>query len=292
MQFIDLSYKIKYVPRQKKSGTMSQILRMDCSVVGVQEERTIIEGITGMVSPGEVLAILGPSGSGKSTLLNIISGRLQSRHGGAVLANGKRLTRAEIKRIGFVAQDDVLYPHLTVRETLVFAALLRLPRTMGKEEKVMAAEKVMVELGLEKCSETIVGNAYVRGVSGGERRRVSIGKEVLVDPSVMVLDEPTSGLDATAAQRVVKGLGREAKEKGRGVVMAVHQPASQAYQMFDLVMVMSAEGKCVYFGKGFEAMEYFEKLGFVPGFQLNPADFMLDLANGEFWFLFFFYFII
>ncbi|KAH7681033.1 Taurine-transporting ATPase protein [Dioscorea alata] len=280
LQFIDVSYKIKYVPRQKKSGTMSQILRMDCSMVGVQEERTIIEGITGMVSPGEVLAILGPSGSGKSTLLNIISGRLQSRHGGVVLANGKRLTRTEIKRIGFVAQDDVLYPHLTVRETLVFAAMLRLPRTMGKEEKVMAAEKVMVELGLEKCSETIVGNAYVRGVSGGERRRVSIGKEVLVDPSVMVLDEPTSGLDATAAQRVVEGLGREAKEKGRGVVMAVHQPASQAYQMFDLVMVMSAEGRCVYFGKGFEAMDYFGKLGFVPGFQLNPADFMLDLANG------------
>ncbi|KAJ0976924.1 hypothetical protein J5N97_012398 [Dioscorea zingiberensis] len=278
MQFVDISYRLKLAPRLK-SGLLKRMLSMN-TTESPGDERTILEGVTGMVSAGEMLAILGPSGSGKSTLLNILAGRLQGRHSGVVLANGRRLTKAAIRRIGFVPQDDVLYPHLTVRETLVFSALLRLPRTMTRAEKVAAAERVIGELGLEKCADSIVGSAYVRGVSGGERRRVSIGKEVLVDPSVLILDEPTSGLDSTAAQRVVLALSASAREGGRTVVAAVHQPSSQAYQAFDSVLLLSAEGRCVYFGRGCEAMDYFAGAGFSPRFPVNPADFMLDLANG------------
>lgn len=244
------------------------------------QERTILDGITGMVSPGEILAVLGPSGSGKSTLLNAVAGRLHGRGlTGTVLANGQKLTKTVLKRTGFVAQDDVLYPHLTVRETLVFCALLRLPNSLSKSDKIAVAESVISELGLSKCENTIIGNGFVRGVSGGERKRVSIGHEMLVNPSLLVLDEPSSGLDATAAYRLVATLGALARRKGKTVVMSVHQPSSRVYQMFDSVLVLS-EGRCVYFGKGSEAMGYFDSVGFRPCFPVNPADFILDLANG------------
>ncbi|KAF0902539.1 hypothetical protein E2562_017937, partial [Oryza meyeriana var. granulata] len=176
------------------------------------------------------------------------------------------------------AQDDVLHPHLTVRETLLFCAMLRLPTSAPASAKAAAAEAVIAELGLAACADTIVGNAFVRGVSGGERKRVSIGHEMLVNPSLLVLDEPTSGLDSTAAARLVATLSSLAR-KGRTVVMSVHQPSTRVYRMFDSVLLL-AEGSCLYFGAGRDAMDYFASVGFSPAFHVNPADFMLDLANG------------
>lgn len=225
-----------------------------------------------------MLAILGPSGSGKSTLLNALAGRIHHGLAGAVLFNNRKLTKSILKRTGFVAQDDVLYPHLTVRETLFYCALLRLPNCTPRGEKIAVAEGVMAELGLSKCANTVIGNTFLRGVSGGERKRVSIAHEMLIDPSLLILDEPTSGLDATAAYRLVATLGGLAA-KGKTVVMSVHQPSSRAYQMFDDLLVL-AEGRCIYFGKRIEAMSYFESVGFAPSFPMNPADFLLDLANG------------
>eukprot|EP00257_Ricinus_communis_P028358 XP_025015772.1 ABC transporter G family member 25 [Ricinus communis] len=243
------------------------------------QERTILNGITGMVSPGEILAILGPSGSGKSTLLNAIAGRIQGNgFTGTVLANNKKLNKHILKRTGFVTQDDILYPHLTVRETLIFCSLLRLPKSLLKKEKISLAESVISELGLTKCENTIVGNSFIRGVSGGERKRVSIGHEMLINPSLLILDEPTSGLDSTAAHRLVLTLESLA-QKGKTIVTSMHQPSSRVYQMFSSVLVLS-EGRCVYFGKGSDAMAYFESVGFSPSFPMNPADFLLDLANG------------
>ncbi|KAG1369900.1 ABC transporter G family member 25 [Cocos nucifera] len=280
-KFMDITYRIKLDPKASARG--SRIKRIfhggaTDSSAAVPEERTILNGISGAVSPGEILAVLGPSGSGKSTLLSVIAGRLQGKHSSVVLANGHRLTKPVLRRTGFVAQDDVLYPHLTVRETLVFCAMLRLPRTVSAAEKVAAAEAVLVELGLGKCADTAVGNAFVRGISGGERKRVSIGHEMLVNPSLLVLDEPTSGLDSTAAYRLVATLARLAG-KGRAIVTSIHQPSSRVYQMFDSVLLLS-EGNCLYFGRGREAMDYFGSVGFAPRFHVNPADFMLDLANG------------
>lgn len=282
LQFLDLTYKIKLDPNPAAAHTLKQrVLNQAPNTTPAHDptDRTILNGVTGQVQPGEMLAILGPSGSGKSTLLTILAGRLQAKYTGSVLANGSRFTKPLLKRVGFVTQDDVLYPHLTVRETLVFCAMLRLPRTLTRSEKVQAAESVIAELGLGKCADTAVGNAYVRGVSGGERKRVAIGHEMLVNPSLLILDEPTSGLDSTAAGRLVSTLGGLAR-KGRAVVTSVHQPSSWVYQMFDSVMLLS-EGNCVYFGKGRDAMDYFREVGFMPRFHVNPADFMLDLANGK-----------
>ncbi|GMP48038.1 hypothetical protein CsSME_00015535 [Camellia sinensis var. sinensis] len=282
LKFIDVCYRLKL----EKRSTGDNITKMLTGGGGPTRstdtitERTILNGITGKVSPGEILAVLGPSGGGKSTLLNALAGRLQGQgFSGSVLANNRKLTKPVLKRTGFVTQDDVLYPHLTVRETLVFCSLLRLPNTLSKNEKITMAESVISELGLTKCENTIIGNSFIRGVSGGERKRVSIAHEMLINPSLLILDEPTSGLDSTAAYRLVERMGEMAEKGRRTVVMSVHQPSSRVYRMFESVLVLS-EGRCIYFGKGSEAMTYFHSLGFSPSFPMNPADFLLDLANG------------
>ncbi|XP_062182788.1 ABC transporter G family member 25-like [Phragmites australis] len=282
LQFIDVSYRVKVGLSAAAKAPPGRISHSGgggpAGVASAVEERTILKGVTGEARPGEVLAVLGPSGSGKSTLLSILGGRLPGRHAGTVLAGGRPPSRGVQRRTGFVAQDDVLHPHLTVRETLVFCAMLRLPRAATAAAKAAAAEAVIAELGLAACADTTVGNAFVRGVSGGERKRVSIGHEMLVNPSLLILDEPTSGLDSTAAARLVATLSALAR-KGRTVVLSVHQPSSRVYRMFDSVLLL-AEGSCLYYGASRDAMDYFASVGFAPGFHVNPADFMLDLANG------------
>ncbi|KAF8056790.1 hypothetical protein N665_1268s0002 [Sinapis alba] len=279
LKFVDVCYRVKL---HGDSSKIKKFLGLDHKPSDETRttERTILSGVTGMVTPGEFMAVLGPSGSGKSTLLNAVAGRL---HGpgltGKILVNDAKPTKQTLKRTGFVAQDDLLYPHLTVRETLVFVALLRLPRSLTRDDKIKVAESVISELGLEKCENTVVGNAFIRGISGGERKRVSIAHELLINPSLLVLDEPTSGLDATAALRLVQTLAGMAHGKGKTVVTSIHQPSSRVFQMFDTVLLLS-EGRCLFFGKGRDAMAYFDSVGFSPAFPMNPADFLLDLANG------------
>uniref|UniRef100_A0A7N0UE86 ABC transporter domain-containing protein n=1 Tax=Kalanchoe fedtschenkoi TaxID=63787 RepID=A0A7N0UE86_KALFE len=241
--------------------------------------RTVLNGLSGVVRPGELLAMLGPSGSGKTTLLTALAGRATGKVSGTITYNGSPFTSLMKRKTGFVMQDDVLYPHLTVTETLVFTALLRLPSQLTRAEKVGQVEAVVEELGLHRCRNNVVGGPLFRGISGGERKRVSIGQEMLVNPSVLFLDEPTSGLDSTTAQRIVatlKGLARG----GRTVVTTIHQPSSRLYRLFDKVLVL-CDGSPVYFGNAGRVMEYFGSIGYDPGFDLvNPADFLLDLANG------------
>ncbi|GFP96729.1 ABC transporter g family member 9 [Phtheirospermum japonicum] len=244
-----------------------------------EEEKSILKGITGLVRPGEMLAMLGPSGSGKTTLLTALGGRLGGGHlSGTITYNGKPFSNAIKRNTGFVTQDDVLYPHLTVQETLVYTALLRLPRTLTKARKVQHADAVIGQLGLSRCRDSIIGGPLLRGVSGGERKRVSIGQEMLINPSLLLLDEPTSGLDSTTAQRIVSTL-LELANGGRTVIMTIHQPSSRLFYMFHKVLLLS-EGNPLYFGECSAALPYFSSLGFAPSVAMNPADFLLDLANG------------
>ncbi|KAL3718154.1 hypothetical protein ACJRO7_003309 [Eucalyptus globulus] len=271
LKFHDVVYKIK-IRRAAAGG----FLRKSTEA----EEKVILNGLTGVVRPGEMLAMLGPSGSGKTTLLTALGGRLAGgRLGGTITYNGKPFSNSLKRSTGFVTQDDVMYPHLTVTETLVFTALLRLHKGYTKEEKVMHAEEVIAQLGLTKCKNSIIGGGgFLRGVSGGERKRVSIGQEMLVNPSLLFLDEPTSGLDSTTAQRIVSKLWELAKG-GRTVLMTIHQPSSRLFYMFHKVLLLS-EGNSLYFGEGARVMEYFASIGFAPSVAMNPADFLLDLANG------------
>ncbi|KAF7808951.1 ABC transporter G family member 21-like [Senna tora] len=273
LQFEDVSYSVTIGSKKNYCGCIpSQDPKPD---------RKILNGVTGLVRPGELLAMLGPSGSGKTTLLTALGGRLAGKVSGNITYNGRPFSGSIKRNTGFVSQDDVLYPHLTVLETLLYTAFLRLPKSLTREEKMEQAEMVVADLGLTRCRNTAVGgaSALFRGISGGERKRVSIGQEMLVNPSLLLLDEPTSGLDSTSAQRIVavlRGLARG----GRTVVTTIHQPSSRLYWMFDKVVVLS-DGCPIYCGQAGRVMEYLESIGYVPTFNfMNPADFLLDLANG------------
>nr|GMD28539.1 ABC transporter G family member 21 [Ipomoea batatas] len=270
LKFEDVAYSIK-IESNGGSCLLTSSKR--------NQTRVLLNGVSGTARPGELLAMLGPSGSGKTTLLTALAGRLPGKFSGTVTYNGQPISSSVKRRIGFVTQDEVLYPHLTVLETLTYAALLRLPEKLTKAEKAEQAEMVIMELGLNRCRNSMIGGTLFRGVSGGERKRVSIGQEMLVNPSLLLLDEPTSGLDSTTTQRIVATL-RWLARGGRTVVTTIHQPSSRLYRMFDEVLVLS-EGCPIYSGKGSSVMDYFAAIGYVPAFNfMNPADFLLDLANG------------
>ncbi|XP_050214557.1 ABC transporter G family member 14 [Mercurialis annua] len=245
---------------------------------GAAREKTILNGITGMVSPGEILAMLGPSGSGKTTLLTALGGRLSGKLCGKIAYNGRPFCGVIKRRTGFVAQDDVLYPHLTVAETLVFTAMLRLPKSVTQAEKSDHVERIICELGLSRCKSSMIGGPLFRGISGGEKKRVSIGQEMIINPSLLLLDEPTSGLDSTTAQRIIGTIKRLASG-GRTIVTTIHQPSSRLYHMFDKVVLLS-EGAPIYYGPASSALDYFSSIGFSTSITINPADLLLDLANG------------
>ncbi|KAF1878042.1 hypothetical protein Lal_00041791 [Lupinus albus] len=262
LKFTDVSYKV-------------MVKGMTASV-----KKDILNGISGYVSPGEVLALMGPSGSGKTTLLNLLGGRLsQPTIGGSVTYNDLSYSKSLKSKIGFVTQDDVLFPHLTVKETLTYAARLRMPKTYTKEQKEKRALDVIYELGLERCQDTMIGGSFVRGVSGGERKRVCIGNEIIINPSLLLLDEPTSGLDSTTALRIVQML-QDIAESGKTVVTTIHQPSSRLFHKFDKLILLG-KGSLLYFGKASEVMKYFQSIGCTPLISMNPAEFLLDLANGN-----------
>ncbi|KAA8583595.1 hypothetical protein FQN60_014803 [Etheostoma spectabile] len=201
------------------------------------------------VHSGQMLAVIGSSGCGKTSLLDIITCRDEggTMTSGQVLINGKPNTPQLVKKsIAHVRQDDRLLPHLTVRETLVFVAKLRLPTHFTKAQRDQRVDDVIAELRLRQCAHTRVGNDYVRGVSGGERRRVSIAVQLLWNPGILILDEPTSGLDSFTAHNLVITLSRLARGN-RLVLLSVHQPRSDIFQLFDLVVLLSS-GSAVYCG--------------------------------------------
>lgn len=224
--------------------------------------------------------MLGPSGSGKTTLLSALGGRLANQNlTGSITYNNKTISNLNKRKIGFVTQQDTFYPHLTVFETLYYTALLRLPNSLTKNEKVEQANLIINQLGLTKCRNGIIGGTFIRGVSGGERKRVSIGQEMLVNPSLLFLDEPTSGLDSTTAQRIMTMLKEFTIFNNRTLVMTIHQPSSRLFYMFHKILLLS-DGSPVYFGKGTDAINYFAGVGFSPEIAMNPSDFLLDLSNG------------
>uniref|UniRef100_A0A0D3GII4 ABC transporter domain-containing protein n=1 Tax=Oryza barthii TaxID=65489 RepID=A0A0D3GII4_9ORYZ len=255
LKFENVEYKVKLTP--KNPLTAARVAFASHKSTEDQGScKHILKGIGGSVDPGEILALMGPSGSGKTTLLKILGGRLS---GG----------------------DDVLFPQLTVEETLVFAAFLRLPARMSKQQKRDRVDAIITELNLERCRHTKIGGAFVRGVSGGERKRTSIGYEILVDPSLLLLDEPTSGLDSTSAAKLLVVLRRLARSAARRtVITTIHQPSSRMFHMFDKLLLV-AEGHAIYHGGARGCMRHFAALGFSPGIAMNPAEFLLDLATGN-----------
>ncbi|KAG7089172.1 hypothetical protein E1B28_010876 [Marasmius oreades] len=241
--------------------------------------KRIISGITGTVKPGQVMAIMGASGAGKSTLLDILA-RKNKRGNvtGVTLVNGREVKDEEFRAVtGFVDQEDTLMRTLTVYETVLYSALLRLPREMSYEAKKFRTLETMNELGILGIKDMRIGETGNRSISGGEKRRVSIACELVTSPSILFLDEPTSGLDAFNAHNVVECLVSLARDYNRTVVFTIHQPRSNIVALFDQLVVL-AMGKTVYSGEFSKCQGYFASIDrpCPPGF--NIADYLIDLT--------------
>ena len=247
---------------------------------------SILKPVNATFEPGVLNVIMGPSGSGKTSLLNLMARRLHSsittryETHGEMFFNGAIPSGKVIRSIcSYVCQDDdALLPYLTVRENLHFAAGLRLPAHLSKVEKQQRAESVLLKMGLRDCADNLVGNDVTKGISGGEKRRVTIATQILTDPRVLFLDEPTSGLDAFTASSIIEVL-RGLAQEGRTLVFTVHQSRSDLFQFFHNVLLLTREGYPVYAGKGSSMLPHFASLGFDCPTTTNPADFALDLIT-------------
>ncbi|RWR92647.1 ABC transporter G family member 11 [Cinnamomum micranthum f. kanehirae] len=245
------------------------------------DTQNVLEGLTGYAEPGSLTALMGPSGSGKSSLLDALAGRLATNAflSGTVLLNGRK-AKLSFGTAAYVTQDDNLIGTLTVRETISYSARLRLPDKMEWSEKRALVESTIIEMGLQDCADTVIGNWHVRGISGGEKRRVSIALEILMRPRLLFLDEPTSGLDSASAffvTQTLRGLSRD----GRTVIASIHQPSSEVFELFDRLYLLSG-GKTVYFGKASDAYEFFAQAGFPCPTLRNPSDHFLRCINSDF----------
>eukprot|EP00808_Paulinella_micropora_P004389 g47150.t1 len=248
-------------------------------------ERRILRGVSGKFTPGKLTAILGASGSGKTSLLNLMVGKIPkiaSTMEGAMHVNGHPVPfgkKAVLQRLfGYVQQHDLVLATQTVREAITMAANLKLPATMSQQDKIARVEQVISMLKLDKCADSMVGNSVVKGISGGELKRLAVAMSMIRQPAALFLDEPTSGLDALAAYQIVLLL-KELTLSGRTVVATVHQPSSAIFHLFDRVVILAA-GRIAYDGPREELVPYFASKGYPCPHFSNPADYLFhDVLN-------------
>ena len=239
--------------------------------------KAILQDVRAYMPSGSITAIIGGSGSGKTSMLNALSHRIKSGRletNGSILYNGN--TDLSTIRSAYVMQQDILLETLTVRETLTYAAELRLPPPVTQAERSQIVEEVIKELSLKECADTRIGNNVHKGCSGGEKRRTSLGVQMLANPSVLFLDEVTTGLDATTAFQLIRTL-KALAGKGRTIIVTIHQPRSEIWGLLDHLVLLSG-GSPLYSGPTAGCLPYFELQGHVLPAFVNPAEFIIDLA--------------
>ncbi|CAA7404527.1 unnamed protein product [Spirodela intermedia] len=235
--------------------------------------RHVLKEVSCTAKPWEILAIVGPSGAGKSTLLEILAGKLTPASP-SVFLNGSPAHSVQLQKIsGYVTQRDTLFPLLTVKETLLFSAKLRLQLPAGAVAAKVAS--LMRELGLEQVADVRIGDEKVRGISGGEKRRVSIGVDVVHDPRVLILDEPTSGLDSMGAHQIVVMLKAMAEARGRTIILSIHQPGFRIVKLFNSVLLLAA-GEALHHGTVDQLQAQLDSLGLQVPLHVNVLEFAID----------------
>ncbi|KAG4162990.1 hypothetical protein ERO13_D01G099900v2 [Gossypium hirsutum] len=243
--------------------------------------RFLLKDVSGEAKPGRLLAVMGPSGSGKTTLLNVLASQILASPrlalSGLLEFNGKPSSTKAYK-FAYVRQEDLFFSQLTVRETLSLAAELQLPEISSIEERDEYVNNLLFKLGLVSCADSIIGDAKVRGISGGEKKRLSLGCELIASPSVIFADEPTTGLDAFQAEKVMETL-RLLAQDGHTVICSIHQPRGSVYGKFDDIVLLT-EGTLVYAGPARDQpLEYFSRFGYQCPDHVNPAEFLADLIS-------------
>eukprot|EP00002_Diphylleia_rotans_P029205 TRINITY_DN5935_c0_g1_i2.p1 TRINITY_DN5935_c0_g1~~TRINITY_DN5935_c0_g1_i2.p1 ORF type:complete len:349 (+),score=53.74 TRINITY_DN5935_c0_g1_i2:107-1153(+) len=240
-------------------------------------ERVIIRGVSGEARSGQLCALMGSSGAGKTTLLDVLSCHL-GPYEGEILINNSPLSRNVLRKVSaYVVQTEKLPESFTVRETLQFYANLKLPRSTSQAARDGVVDYLLSELMLQGARDTPIGGAFFRGISGGEKRRVSIGIELITRPGLIFLDEPTSGLDSNSSFTVMKILKKLA-QGGRTIIASIHQPRPDIFYMMDVLTLLS-EGENFYFGPTSRCVEYFTSIGFACPPLMNPADFIIDVMT-------------
>jgi ABC-type multidrug transport system ATPase subunit len=247
-------------------------------------QKVILSGVTGSVRPFRVTAVMGPSGAGKTTFLSTLCGKASyGVTSGKLMINGvPDVPLSKFRRVmGFVPQEDVMHRVLTAREILTAQAALRLPSSVGPDERAAQVEQTIQLLDLEHVADSPIGDEETRGISGGQRKRVNIGMELVARPTLLFLDEPTSGLDSTSSFSVIRALRHVAERGGLTVAAVLHQPRFEIFCLFHDVLLLGPGGRTVYLGPSVAAKAYFEDhLGFEIPPQMNPADFYMDAIAG------------
>ncbi|WIA39802.1 hypothetical protein OEZ86_005855 [Tetradesmus obliquus] len=247
------------------------------------QTKRILHSISSSCVSGRLTALMGPSGAGKSSLLDILAGvKVAGKARGQVLLGGAPCRAADFARLAsYVQQKDVLVPSATVREALVTSALLKLPRSMSKAQKLARVDALLELLELSHVAASYIGDEAlgIKGISGGEKRRVSVGIELVKDPSIIFLDEPTTGLDSEMALGVARCLAACA-QAGKMVVATIHQPNSLITDTFD-DWALLAKGRLLYAGPWCGALPYFEAAGHTCPLYRNPTDFFMSLASSS-----------
>ncbi|GAB2228065.1 hypothetical protein Droror1_Dr00009895 [Drosera rotundifolia] len=273
MSFDSVSYYIDMPPEMKEQG--------------VKEDRLqLLRQVTAAFRPGVLTALMGISGAGKTTLMDVLAGRKTGGYiEGDIRVSGfpkKQETFARV--LGYCEQTDIHSPQVTVRESLIYSAFLRLPRDITKEEKMMFVDEVIELVELDNLKNAIVGLPGITGLSTEQRKRLTIAVELVANPSIIFMDEPTSGLDARAAAIVMRTV-RNTVDTGRTVVCTIHQPSIDIFESFDELLLMKRGGQVIYNGplgrNSQKLIEYFEAIPGVPKIkgQYNPATWMLEASS-------------
>ncbi|KAI8814586.1 hypothetical protein BJ742DRAFT_703938 [Cladochytrium replicatum] len=243
----------------------------------------IMRSVSGELRGGRLCAIMGPSGAGKTTFLTVLTGKaIQGKVSGTVWVNGKKSNLFPFKKlVGFVPQEDILLRELTVYNNLLHSARMRLPANLKTEEIKEKVTKMVRFLQLDGVIDSEIGDETQRGISGGQRKRVNIGMELVAEPSVLFLDEPTSGLDSSTAYEVCRMLKNAAHQQGMVIASVIHSPSPKTFQQFDDLLLLGKGGRVVYFGPRAEAAIYFDRLGFMMPAGESPSDFYMDIVSGH-----------
>ncbi|ESW22604.1 hypothetical protein PHAVU_005G166500 [Phaseolus vulgaris] len=254
---------------------------------GVTEDRLqLLREVTGAFRPGVLTALMGVSGAGKTTLMDVLAGRKTGGYiEGDVRISGFPKNQETFARIsGYCEQTDIHSPQVTIRESLIYSAFLRLPREVNNEEKMKFVDEVMDLVELNNLKDAIVGLPGVTGLSTEQRKRLTIAVELVANPSIIFMDEPTSGLDARAAAIVMRTV-RNTVDTGRTVVCTIHQPSIDIFEAFDELLLMKRGGQVIYSGplgrNSHKIIEYFEAIPGVPKIKdkYNPATWMLEVSS-------------